>query len=199
MTEQKEWDKRYNEDDLPWDSGMPETALINMITSWPKTPNKALDIGCGTGTNAVWLAEQGVEVTAMDISEKAVALAEKRCSEHGVLCRLIKTDFLTCTPAGQYDLLFDRGCFHCTEGEEERRSFVRQAAIHLKPGGFWLSLIGNKDQMSQEGKGPPRLSATEICSAVEPAFEILSLESVLKTSPKQPQPLRFWHCLMRKR
>ncbi|MCI5122784.1 MAG: class I SAM-dependent methyltransferase [Candidatus Electrothrix sp. AUS4] len=135
----------------------------------------------------------------MDISDKALALAEKRCAEHEVQCRLIRTDFLTCPPAGQYDLLFDRGCFHCMEGAEQRQSFVRQAAIHLKQGGYWLSLIGNKDQTMPKGKGPPRLSAAEICSVVEPAFEILSLKSVLKPSPKQPKPLRFWHCLMRMR
>ena len=103
------------------------------------------------------------------------------------------------TPAGQYDLLFDRGCFHCTAGDEGRKDFVRQAAVHLKPDGFWLSLIGNKDQMSAEGKGPPRLSAAEICSAAEPSFEILSLQSALKPSPNQADPLRFWHCLMRRR
>ena len=199
MREKDDWEKRYDEDDMPWDTGMPEIALINLITRWPKCTRRVLEVGCGTGTNAVWLAEQGLEVTAMDISEKALALAEKRCAEHGVQCRLIRTDFLTCTPTGQYDLLFDRGCFHCAEGEEARMNFVRQAAIHLKQDGYWLSLIGNKDQTMPEGKGPPRLSAAEICSAAEPAFEILSLQSVLKPSPGQPEPLRFWHCLMQLR
>lgn len=197
MREKEDWEKRYDEDDTPWDTGMPETALINLLSQWPKGIQRVLEIGCGTGTNAVWMAEQGLEVTAMDISDKALTLAEKRCVEHEVQCRLIRTDFLTCTPAGQFDLLFDRGCFHCTEGEKARSNFVQQATIHLKPGGFWLSLIGNKDQTMPKGKGPPRLSATEICSVVEPAFEILNLESVLKPSPKQPTPLRFWHCLMR--
>ncbi|MCI5151088.1 MAG: class I SAM-dependent methyltransferase [Candidatus Electrothrix sp. MAN1_4] len=199
MKRQKDWDNRYKENDMPWDTGMPEIALVNLLAQWPQGIKRVLEIGCGTGTNAAWLAEQGLEVTAMDISEKALSLAEQRCAEHAVQCRLIKTDFLTCTPTGQYDLLFDRGCFHCTEGEETRKDFVQQAAVHLKAGGFWLSLIGNKDQTSPEGKGPPRLSAADICSAVEPAFEILSLQSVLKPSSKHPTPLRFWHCLMRTR
>lgn len=199
MREKTDWEERYDKDDMPWDTGMPEIALINLISDWPKGISRVLEVGCGTGTNAVWLAEQGLEVTAMDISEKALALAKQRCEEHAVQCRLLRTDFLTCTPAGQYDLLFDRGCFHCTDGAAARQEFVRQAAIHLKPGGYWLSLIGNKDQTSPEGKGPPRLSAAEICAAAEPSFEILSLQSVLKPSPKQPRPVRFWHCLMRLR
>lgn len=197
MQEKTDWDKRYNDNDMPWDTGMAEMALINLISQWPNSIKRVLEIGCGTGTNAVWLAKQGLEVTAMDISAKALALAEKRCADHKVQCRLLKADFLTCTPAGQFDLLFDRGCFHCTAGEEAQKDFVQRAATHLKPGGFWLSLIGNKDQTSPKGKGPPRLSATEICRAMEPSFEILSLQSVLKPSPKQPEPIKFWHCLMR--
>ncbi|MCI5161100.1 MAG: class I SAM-dependent methyltransferase [Candidatus Electrothrix sp. AX5] len=199
MKDKTEWDKCYDDNELPWDTGMPEISLINLISLWPKGISRVLEVGCGTGTNAVWLAEQGLEVTAMDISEKAIAVAEKRCAQHEVQCRLLTDNFLTCAPVGQYDLLFDRGCFHCTDGEEARQSFVRQAALNLKPGGYWLSLIGNKDQVATDKKGPPRLSAAEVCSAVEPAFEILSLESVLKPLPKLPKPLRFWHCLMRTR
>jgi cyclopropane fatty-acyl-phospholipid synthase-like methyltransferase len=198
MREKKNWDKRYDNKETPWDTGMPEIALINLISRWPKVISRVLEVGCGTGTNAVWLAEQGLEVTALDFSEKALALAKKRCAKHEVQCRLIKADFLTCTPTVQYDLLFDRGCFHSIQEEEARQSFVRQAAIHLKADGFWLSLIGNKDQISN-AKGPPRMSAAEICTTVEPAFEILSLQSVLKPSPKHTAPQRFWHCLMRMR
>ena len=198
MQAKKDWDKRYEDKDMPWDTGVPEIALVNLISGWPQGIRRVLELGCGTGTNAVWLAEQGLEVTAMDISAKALALAEKRCREHGVQCRLIQTDFLTCTPAGQYGLLFDRGCFHSMREEQDRRSFVRQAAVHLKPGGFWLSLIGNKDQVTA-AKGPPRMSAAEICTVAEPDFEILSLESVLKPSLRHRAPQRFWHCLMRMR
>ena len=198
MREKKDWDKRYDKKEMPWDTGIPEIALVNLIARWPEGIRRVLEVGCGTGTNAVWLAEQGLEVTAMDISDKALALAEKRCREHEVQCRLLRADFLTCTPAGQYGLLFDRGCFHSMREEEARQGFVRQAARHLKPGGFWLSLIGNKDQVTT-AKGPPRMSAAEICTAAEPAFEILSLKSVLKPSPNHAEPQRFWHCLMRMR
>lgn len=76
MREKHDWDKRYDEDDMPWDTGMPEITLINLIAQWPQGIKRVLEIGCGTGSNAVWLAEQGLEVTAMDISDKALALAE---------------------------------------------------------------------------------------------------------------------------
>ncbi|XOF34910.1 MAG: class I SAM-dependent methyltransferase [Candidatus Electrothrix sp. YB6] len=199
MREEKDWDKRYEDKNLPWDTGMPDISLINLITRWPKCVGRVLEVGCGTGTNAVWLAQQGLEVTALDISGKAVALAEQRCAEQKVQCRLLQDNFLTCSPMGQFDLLFDRGCFHSVNGEEEQRSFVRQAAICLKPGGFWLSLIGNRDQVIVDEIGPPRMSAAEICAAVEPAFEVLHLESVLRTSANRSVPIRFWECLLRMR
>ncbi len=152
------------------------------------------------GTNAVWLAEQGFEVTALDISTSAIAKAEQRCAEHEVRCRLLADNFLTCSlDAGQFDLIFDRGCFHSMNGEEERTGFAHKAASCLKPGGLWFSLIGNKDQVADK-KGPPRMSAAEICSCVEPVFEILHLQSILRDyRHNSAVPPRFWQCLMRVR
>ena len=199
MREKTDWDKRYDENDFPWDTGMPDTALINLVTGWPQVLGKVLDIGCGTGANAVWLAEHGFEVTALDISTSAIALAEKRRAEHRVNIQLLAEDFLTCSlGTGDFDLIFDRGCFHCTPGKEAQQRYIKKAASCLKPEGLWFSLIGNKDQAGKE-KGPPRMSAADICSIVEPVFEILSLKSAFHPSPKQPKPLRFWHCLMRMR
>lgn len=199
MREKTDWDKRYEKNDLPWDTGMPDQALINLVTGWPNISGKALDIGCGTGSNAIWLAEHGFEVTALDISTGAIALAKQRQVEHEVDICLLADDFLTCAlDTGVFDLVFDRGCFHCLPGKNAQKRYVDKVAACLKPDGIWLSLIGNKDQPAGE-KGPPRMSAIEICSAVEPDFEILSLKSALKPSPRQPKPLRFWHCLMKVR
>jgi len=199
MREKKDWDKHYDEDNLPWETGMPDQALINLVTGCPSLSGRVLDIGCGTGNNAVWLAEQGFAVTALDISTSAIALAEKRRAGRGVDLRLLAADFLACDLETEvFDLVFDRGCFHCLPDKDAQRKYVDKVASCLKPDGTWLSLIGNKDQPAND-KGPPRMSATEICSAVEGNFEILSLESALKPSPRQPKPLRFWHCRMKKR
>ncbi|MCI5145982.1 MAG: class I SAM-dependent methyltransferase [Candidatus Electrothrix sp. AR3] len=197
----EEWEKRYDDHDLPWDSGQPDPRLMALLANWPRFSGKILEIGCGTGTNAVWLAEQGFQVTALDISSSAVAMAQQRSAKKGVECSFVAADFLTCSLGEEpFSLIFDRGCFHSMAGMEERRNFVQQAASYLAPGGLWFSLIGNKDQVIPEGAvGPPRLSAAEICAVVEPAFEILRLESLFSYSPNQPAPLRFWQCLMRLR
>ncbi|MCI5126573.1 MAG: class I SAM-dependent methyltransferase [Candidatus Electrothrix sp. AR5] len=83
MRKKTDWDKRYEENDLPWDSGKPDIALTNLVAQWPVCTGKVLDIGCGTGTNAIWLAQQGFEVTGLDISDKAIALAKKNAPSTG--------------------------------------------------------------------------------------------------------------------
>ena len=151
MKKKTDWDKRYNDNDMPWDTGMAEIALINLISQWPNSIKRVLEIGCGTGTNAVWLAKQGLEVTAIDISDRALALAEQRCTQHKVQCRLLKADFLTCTPAGQFDLLFDRGCFHCTAGEEAQKKAFPMIQLDA-----WLKYDAGQAKISPEEIGIPR-------------------------------------------
>ncbi|MCK5516981.1 MAG: class I SAM-dependent methyltransferase [Desulfobulbaceae bacterium] len=198
MRSKKQWDDRYEQDDLPWDTGHPDTYLVRMVSRWPKLAGKVLEVGCGTGTNAIWLAEQGLEVTGLDISSSAIALAQDRAAVKGVECRFLADDFYNCPLDNEFAFVFDRGCFHSTADAEGRTQFVDRVASCLISGGIWLSLMGNSDEIVEKGKGPPRLSAMEIAASVEPAFEILRLESCLLES-RSPQPPRFWQCLMRVR
>ncbi len=198
MREKHEWDERYDQKKLPWDTGRPDSHLIQLLSSWPKCGGKILEIGCGTGTNSVWLAEQGFQVTGMDISSSAITLARQRAEEKGVDCTFADADFLvSAMEANQFSLVFDRGCFHVMGSDERRNLFIQQVAAGLIPGGLWFSLIGNKDQV-MDGEGPPRLSATQVCAAVEPLFEVLHIESCISDS-NQLGTMRFWQCLMRVR
>ena len=61
------WDERYLRDDLPWDTGCPDTYLMRMIARWPVCRGTVLEIGCGTGTNSIWMARQGFDVIGLDL------------------------------------------------------------------------------------------------------------------------------------
>ena len=197
MSEQARWDKRYSSDELPWDTGRPDMYLVGMVSRWPLHQGKVLDIGCGTGTNSLWLAGQGFEVTGLDISKEAVDIARLRAQDENIDCQFICDNFLTSSfPANSMQFIFDRGCFHSVK-PEQRRDFVERAAELLHPGGLWLSLIGNADDAEQE-QGPPKLSARAVTEAMEPAFEILYLESCMLES-RLDRPPRFWRCLLKKR
>lgn len=200
MQEKQEWEERYEQKKTPWDTGRPDSHLVRLVSSWPKSGGRVLEVGCGTGTNAVWLAQQGFQVTGVDISSGAIEQAKQRAGQSGAECCFAAGDFLSQQPeGGPFSLLFDRGCFHCMGTDERRSLFVSQAAACLEPGGLWFSLIGNSDQQI-EGQGPPRLSAAQICASIEPAFEVLRLESCLfDASNNPPELIRFWQCLMRVR
>jgi len=195
--EEKSWDERYRTGELPWDTGRPDLHLVSLISKWPLVRGKALDIGCGTGTNSLWLARQGFEATGLDVSAEAIAQARQRAGAQEVDCTFVCDDFLTSDmAANSLAFAFDRGCLHTIAGEQ-RGGFVKKVAKLLLPGGLWLSLIGNADDPRPD-KGPPKLSAAAVAQTVEPFFEILELESCLLESRLEHAP-RFWRCLLRKR
>jgi hypothetical protein len=83
------------------------------------------------------------------------------------------------------------------DSPQERQNFAEQINRHLGENGLWLSLIGSADEQ-RLSEGPPKRTARDIVSAVEPYFEILSLVSS-HFEAHLPAPPRAWVCLMRKR
>ncbi len=198
MSDQERWEERYRTGSTPWDIGRPDFNLTDMVTEKPIRDCKALEIGCGTGSNAVWLAQQNFSVTATDVSEIAIQKAKERASDAGVKCVFLVSDFLNDEISGApFGFVFDRGCFHSFDSDEERKQLAENVAFHLEKEGLWLSLVGSTDGPPRE-VGPPQRSARDIVIAVEPYFEILSLSSSHFDS-ESLEPPRNWVCLMRKR
>ncbi|OEU55035.1 MAG: methyltransferase type 11 [Desulfobacterales bacterium C00003106] len=198
MSIQNRWHERYKTADIPWDTGRPDFNLIDMVTKRPIPGCRTLEVGCGTGDNAIWLARHSFRVTGSDLSEIAIQKAGDKASDAGVECRFVVADFLRDKISGApFGLLFDRGCFHSFRSDEQRNRFVDNAAFHLEEDGLWLSIIGSADDAPRD-HGPPRHTAGEIVNAVEPHFEILSLHSSHFESNRTTPP-GAWVCLMRKR
>jgi len=179
---------------LPWDTGTPDPVLVEMIESRAIAPGNTLEIGCGTGTNAIYLAQYGFDVLGVDISEVAVDRARTRAEGR---CRFEAVDFLAAEPAGgPFEFVFDRGCFHVFDDEGDRARFAQKVAAHLADHGVWLSLIGSTEGAPRE-QGPPRRSAREVMNAIEPSLEIVQLRSTeFRVYEEQ---LKSWLCLSRKR
>jgi SAM-dependent methyltransferase len=136
-------------------------------------------------------------MTAVDISPLAIDRARHKASKAGVQVDFRATDVLEGAHLGTFDFLFDRGCFHTFDPPSDRNAFADNVRRHLNPAGLWLSILGSSDGPARE-KGPPRWSAQEIMSPVEPLFEILHLAATHFDSD-QPDPPRAWVCLMRRR
>ena len=192
------FEERYRAGDTPWDHGTPDHNLIDIVREYAIAPCRALDIGCGTGENVLWLAENGFEATGCDISATAVDLARRKAAGGGLTCTFVAADFLQDTiTAAPFGFAMDRGCLHSVGGADERARFAENVAAHLEPDGLWLTMAGNADEPKRE-VGPPQLTARELTAAVEPRFEILSLRSGCFGSD-QPEPPRAWIGLMRRR
>lgn len=192
------FEQRYRTGETPWDHGMVDSNLVEMVERNGVRPCRVLDIGCGTGDNAIWLARQGFEVVACDLSATAIDRAKTKASAAGVECRFLVADFLAdAIPVEPLGLVLDRGCLHSVPGNGNRQRFARRVADLLEAGGLWFSLVGNADEPRRE-VGPPQLGAAELAAIVEPCFEILSLVAGHFGSD-QKDPPRAWICLMRKR
>ena len=190
-----EWDQRYRQGELPWDTGQPDPLLVQLIGAGSIAPCRALEVGCGTGTNAIWLAARGFEVVATDVAATAIARAREKAANAKSSVRL---ELGSC-PAGEapFELVFDRGCFHVLDEAHERAAFAEAVAAQLAPGGRWLSLIGSTDGPPRD-HGPPRRSARDVVTALEPSFEIIRLEDTTFHA-ELPSVARAWLCLARRR
>lgn len=192
------WDQHYIDGELPWDSGEPDLHLSGVVERYGISPDRALEIGCGTGTNSIWLAKQGFEVTALDVSPTAIAKAEVKIAAAKVGCRLLVGDFLTVEFSGDpFGFIYDRGCLHVFDDAQERARFAARVASLLAPQGIWHSLIGSTDGPPRD-TGPPRRSAMEIVAALEPRFEILELTSTTFDRVRHNQA-RAWVLVARRR
>lgn len=198
MTSKNKWQKLYATGHPGWDVGRPDFNLIEIVSKRPIQSCRTLEIGCGTGDNAIWLAQQGFSVTGIDIIEFAIKESKQKASCAGTDCTFSIADFMDQEIDGApFDFVFDRGCFHIFDSKEDRDKFAESVASHLKSGGLWLSIIGSADTPPRH-PGPPQRTASEIVTVVEPLFEILSFYSSHFES-NHPKPPKAWVCLMQKR
>lgn len=195
---QKDFNPRYISGDLPWDIKRPDFNLKKIVNSYPIKPCKALDIGCGAGDNAIWLAKEGFDVQGIDMSLKAIDMAKQRAVGAEVKIDFRTMDFLSeKLPANSFEFVFDRGCFHTFDEKADRIKFAENVNALLAKEGLWFSLIGNYDD-GRLNVGPPKRKAFEVVEIVEPYFEILSLIQG-RFDSNDEIPSKIWLCLMRKR
>ncbi|MBO0702524.1 MAG: class I SAM-dependent methyltransferase [Candidatus Dormibacteraeota bacterium] len=127
-----------------WDRGVPDRDLVQLVEGdQHRPPGRALDIGCGTGTETIYLAEHGWEATGVDMVPRALSLARRKAAAAGVSPRFVEADATRLQDFGVgdgYDLLLDFGCFH-TLPADQRDAYVESVSRAAAPGATFL-LIG---------------------------------------------------------
>lgn len=136
------WDIVYWLKKTPWDTGVTPPEIVAMIESGRVKPGRALDLGSGTGTNTIYLAQRGFEVTGVDISGRAISLAKRkaRSAELTDRVRFERGDVTLMrrwATGHSLDFAFDIGCFHNLEPEARSR-YVTALTVVLKPGAIYM-------------------------------------------------------------
>ena len=201
-TENSDWNERYSNCDTPWETNRSSTELKRILCERSVVPCDALEVGCGTGTNAVYLAHQGFQVTAIDLSGIAIERAELRAAEEGVAVEFIRADILNLPDLNKrFRFVFDRGVYHVLRRVNVDR-FVEAMASLTLPGGLYLALAGNANEKRPREDGPPLVSAQDICQEFHTAFDLVQLREFhfdsTKNSGRTDRPLA-WSILMRRK
>ena len=146
------WNRRYASDD-PHSTPVPNRFLVAEVSDLP--PGRALDLACGAGRNAVWLAERGWHVTAVDFSDVGLSIARELAEARGMTVDWIEADVLNWKPtANAHDLVC---VLYLQLPADERRTVLRSAADAVRPGGTLL-VIGHDLLNLTEGSGGPTQS-----------------------------------------
>ena len=148
--EREQWDERYRVDELIW-KAEPNRFLVEEAAGL--APGRALDLACGEGRNALWLAERGWQVTAVDFSSVGLEKARRLASERGLELVLVEADVLEWEPpAASFDLVIVM-YLHLPAGA--RRRVQERTASALAPGATLL-VVGHDSTNLTEGIGGPQ-------------------------------------------
>ena len=174
----------------PWDSGESPPELREIVEGPAALPSgRALDLGCGTGTNCIYLTRLGWEATGVDYTPRAVAAAKRKAAAARVEPRLLVGDVTRLRELGvegPFNLLLDLGCFHSI-AEDRRDAYVTEAARVAAPGATLLMFA-----FADSGSYAARAPRAEIEARFSAAF------SIEEVRPGHPRWGQTWYFMRRR-
>jgi ubiquinone/menaquinone biosynthesis C-methylase UbiE len=136
-----EWDEYYRKyplSELGWELGKPRSLLVEFVEKGLVGKGTALDLCCGAGTNTIYLAKNGFEVTGLDISLTALEIAKKKAEQANVNIDFLADSFVNLPFKNEtFHFVFDMGCFHHVK-VEHRDAFIAGVYRVLKEDGLYM-------------------------------------------------------------
>ena len=191
-----DWDAVYRKGTPPWDAGKPHAELSRVLDEYQLRPQTVLEIGCGTGADAILLARRRFDVTAVDCSPIAVERARLRAEQHDALLHFVLADAFEFAPkTGQFDLVYDAGLYHSVR-EAQLERYLDMLLRVTQPGSHFLCLAGAPD--ATEDEGPPQVDEEEIRNELGRLFEFVHLRPTRLEGADPNRHHAGWSCLMRR-
>ncbi|MDP6636495.1 MAG: methyltransferase domain-containing protein [Phycisphaerae bacterium] len=193
------WDSSYRRTRLPgWDVGRPAGELKRLVESGAVKPGRALVLGCGTGTNAVYLASKGFKVVGVDVAPSALTFAEKQAAKAKVKVQWMVADAVAVPDIGPFDFIFDRGCYHHVQ-KYNAAGFANTVSRLTGDGALFLLLAGNANESRHYG--PPRVKQTKIVADFSETFAIQAMREIRfeGRDPERKNGPLAWSVLLRRR
>jgi ubiquinone/menaquinone biosynthesis C-methylase UbiE len=190
------WDgiyHRYPLKRLPWELGRPREVLVDLVESEQIMPCETLDLCCGAGTNPVYLAKKGFDVTAMDISDRAVEYAIVKANQAKVNINFLIGDFVNLPFRNDvFNFIFDFGCFHHVE-VENRATFIEGVNRVLEPGyTYFMVCFSDKNSLDWN-----HFSRKQINDLFRDFFEIEQIKHI--SSQESDKKTRFFYEVLMKK
>ncbi len=190
----RDWNHKYETGDTPWDSGLPSRELLRVLDEQDVSLGRALELGCGTGTNAVALAERGFDVTAVDCSPLALAAGKQKAAATGVNVEWIEADVQNFGQGMKpFDFVFDRGCYHCCR-RIDLDSYLQTLENTTQAGSRVLILAGNANEQTEHG--PPRVTEDDLRSELGGLFNVLQIREFRFEDPGGVEGPLGWSTLL---
>lgn len=170
------WDAPYRREQLPgWDVGRPCSHLVKAVQDKTFPPGRAMVLGCGSGTNAIYLASKGFEVTGVDVSPAALSIAARKARTADVEVDWILADVVALPKLPPYDLVFDRGCYHhiC---QYDSPAYV-ETLRRLSHAGTRAMILAGSPADGRNG-GPPRIKEETVRNDFSTLFDFQWLRNI---------------------
>mgnify|MGYP001611051560 CR=1 FL=1 len=179
---------------IAWKGDEPTEVVVKSFNSGVIKPgNKLLDVGCGFGRNANWLAGKGVDVTAVNINDEEIKEAIEKAEKLGVNVYYLYANAIELPfPDNSFDVVLDLGCSHMITDKEGQQKAEMETARVLKPGGrlVYFGFSKNHPDYINKPDSPMFRSLEDIGSMYRDDFEILSREET-RWKPKPEEKRKY--------